>query len=253
MTPLKSKTLAVVIPVKDNFEGLQKTLEVLWKDAYTSERVEIAVVDAGTCLETCQWLLTQDHRIEHIRSAKDNGVYDAMNYGKNTVNASWIWFLGAGDIPEEGTLISLLDDIKTWDPLKLQVHGVAIESPEIGVPAHYPARWDHSMIWRNTTHHQGVIYPTELLKEHSFDVEHPILADYGLHLSLFQKAVEAQLHSQTICKVEAGGVSRRFDTNLYLEEWKVKKSVLHGPKKWVQPIWLLVKYVFKKSGWPVRV
>lgn len=253
MTPLKPKPLAVVIPVKDNFEGLQKTLEALWKEAFISERVEIAVVDAGSCLTTSQWLLTQDHRIEHIRSAKDNGVYDAMNYGKNTVNASWIWFLGAGDIPEEGSLISLLDGLITWDPQQLQIHGVAIESPELGVPAHYRARWDSSMIWRNTTHHQGVIYPAELLKEHSFNVEHPILADYGLHLSLFQKAVKAQLHPLTICKVEAGGVSRRFDTNLYREEWKVKKSVLQGLQKWVHPIWLLLKYVFKKSGWPVRV
>ena len=93
---MKMKQLAVVIPVKDNFQGLQKTLEVLWKETAISEHVEIAVVDAGTCPETSHWLLLQDHRIEHIRSAQDNGVYDAMNYGKNTVNAPWIWFLGAG-------------------------------------------------------------------------------------------------------------------------------------------------------------
>ena len=252
MTPMKIKQLAVVIPVKDNFQGLQKTLEVLWKETAISEHVEIAVVDAGTCPETSHWLLLQDHRIEHVRSAKDNGVYDAMNYGKNTVNAPWIWFLGAGDTPDQETLCSVLDSIKMWDTQQLQIHGVAIESPENGVPAHYPARWDSSMIWRNTTHHQGVIYPAEQLKAHVFNVEHSILADYGLHLSLFQQGIEAQLHPQTICKVEAGGVSRRFNANLYREEWKVKKSVLQGPTKWVHPLWLLVKYVFKKSGWPVR-
>ena len=42
-----TKQLAVVIPVKDNFQGLQKTLEVLWKETAISEHVEIAVVDAG--------------------------------------------------------------------------------------------------------------------------------------------------------------------------------------------------------------
>ena len=250
MSAFKTKPLAVVIPVKDNFEGLKKTLEAIWLDDRLVDGIEIAVIDAGTCAETSQWLLLQDHRIEHIRSAKDNGVYDAMNYGKNTVNATWIWFLGAGDVPEQEALHAVLEDIGSWDSEEIHVHGVGINNPEHGVPSHYPARWDQSMIWRNTTHHQGVLYSSELLEAHQFNTDHRVLADYGLHLDLYQKGIKAHLHPETICTVESGGISRRFDANLYREEWNVKKTVLKGPIKWVHPFWLILKYCFKKTRWP---
>lgn len=250
MSEFKAKQLAIVIPVKDDFEGLKKTLEAIWLDSRLSDGIEIAVIDAGSCEETRQWLLIQDHRIAHIRSAQDDGVYDAMNYGKNTVNASWIWFLGAGDLIETATVHAVLDEIETWDAQEVHVFGVGIEQPEQGVPSHYPARWDQSMIWRNTTHHQGVLYSSALFESLSFNAAHRVLADYGLHLTLFLRGIKANLHPSMICKVASGGLSRRFNANLYREEWAVKKTILQGPKKWIHPVWLFAKYCFKKSGWP---
>ena len=248
MSDFRTKPLAIVIPVKVDFLGLRTTLDSICKNDRIAQDVEFAVVDAGSCQETCDWLLQQDHRIEHIRSAKDNGVYDAMNYGKKTINASWVWFLGAGDLPDTEGLCSLLDEIQTWDSSDVHVYGVNISKPEAGVPSFYPARWDQSMVWRNTTHHQGVFYPSRLIKANSFNPDHRVLADYGLHLSLFQKGVRAQLHPAIICTVESGGISRKFDARLYREEWAIKKDLLRGVVKWAHPFWLILKYCFKKTS-----
>jgi glycosyltransferase involved in cell wall biosynthesis len=244
--------LAIVIPVKNNLQGLKDTLELIWQIDPLYETIEIAIIDAGTCPETNRWLLQQSHRIAHIRSAQDDGVYDAMNYGKNTVNAKWVWFIGAGDLPEKNSLQAILSEIRNWNADKIHIFGVDIAQPESGVPSHYPARWDHSMIWRNTSHHQGIFYPSSLLKLHSFNCAFKVLADYGMHLSLFLGGIEAQLHPTSICSVESGGVSRRFDVKLYKEEWALKKNILKGPVKWAHPFWLLFKYLVKKSGMPTR-
>ena len=252
MIQIRVKPLAIVIPVKNDLRGLQKTLELIWQIDSSNETIEIAVIDAGTCAETNRWLLLQHHRIDHIRSTQDDGVYDAMNYGKNAVNANWVWFLGAGDLLNPEILRTMLTEVNGWKSNLLHVFGVTLNQPESGVPSHYPACWDESMIWRNTSHHQGIFYPSKLLKSHSFNSQHKVLADYGLHLRLLLQGVQAELHPNSICTVDSGGISRNFNLKLYQEEWNIKKHILRGPTKWVHPFWLVFKYLAKKSGVPQR-
>ena len=60
------------------------------------------------------------------------------------------------------------------------------------MPRHYPARWDRSLLWRNTTHHQGIAYPTPLLRDlGGFPEEYRILADYAVNLRLWSAKVNA--------------------------------------------------------------
>jgi putative colanic acid biosynthesis glycosyltransferase len=253
MTSHRSKPLGVVIPVKNDLPGLRETLEALWMIDPEGQQIEIAVVDAGTCDETGGWLLEHMDRIDHIRSAADNGLYDAMNYGVSSLSSAWVWFLGAGDLAHSSTISDLLNACNEWDNTKLHVYSVDMLLPlESGVPSAYPARWDNSITWRNTTHHQGVFYPRALLQGQAFSLEYPVLADYALHLKLFHSGCQAHLHEESSASVSSGGVSRSFQSRLYLEEWKIKKRILKGPVQWIQPVWLFLKFLFKKTGLPQR-
>ena len=238
--------ISVVIPTKSNLNGLRATVEALW--SIDSHRIEIIVVDGGGCAETKAWLLTHQHRIHHIRSAADGGVYPAMNYGKQCASGHWVWFAGAGDLPHAEAWSEFLEeDDSTEDAPALHVFGVELgDDREGGVPARYPARWDSSMQWRNTTHHQGVLYRRDLIQSCTFDPSFRVLADYALHLSLWTQGIDVAIHEETWSQVASGGLSRVFHARLYWEEWKMKKEVLSGWIKWAQPFWLTGKYLAKR-------
>lgn len=239
--------LSVVIPVHRDLAGLKRTIEILWSLNQSSKWIEIIVVDGGGCADTANWLLAHQDQFDHIRSAPDQGIYDAMNFGVSCTNGKWTWICGAGDIPNAAVWMDARAAIPGWDQDKLQIFQVNMdEVKEFGVPAFYPPRWDASLTWRNTTHHQGVLYPTALLKQNLFDLGFPVLADYFLHLKLYRHGINAQLHPETWATAASGGISRQFDLSLYLEEWKLKKKVLRGWKRALQPIWLALKFGFKK-------
>ena len=144
-------------------------------------------------------------RIHHIRSAPDGGVYQAMNYGKQCASGAWVWFAGAGDLPSAQTWAAFLADSEALNSAcPLHVFGVELDNDrEGGVPARYPARWDRSMRWRNTTHHQGMLYRRDLIQSRAFDPAYRVLADYALHLALWWRAFRGS------CMVKRGRTLRQ--------------------------------------------
>lgn len=249
LIPVASPIISVVIPTKSNPQGLQATVEALW--AIDPERIELIVVDGGGCSATKDWLLAHQHRIQHIRSATDGGVYDAMNYGKECARGAWVWFAGAGDLPVADAWHQFLEEAvnpsEEMEPHRIHVFGVQTgEDREGGVPAHYPARWDGSMVWRNTTHHQGVLYARSLIQAHTFDASLRVLADYAMHLEMWTNEEAAKVHPFTWARAASGGLSRQFDAQLYLEEWRFKRRILRGWLKAIHPFWLTAKYLGKR-------
>jgi hypothetical protein len=149
------------------------------------------------------------------------------------------------------TLNYLLNLPEEHQEIPLHIFSVHLGTDrEAGVPSSYPARWDASMYWRNTTHHQGVVYRNDLLKNRKFNPAWKVLADYALHLSLFRSGIPFETHDRMLAKVKSGGLSRKFHASLYREEWDVKRQVLSGWRKWIHPIWLLVKFSSKRLGLP---
>lgn len=245
----KRPLLSVIIPVKNDLDGLKKTLDALFRLNTPESRLELVVIDGGGCQETGEFLRHNQHRIQHIRSSNDSGIYHAMNYGKGCANGRWVWFCGAGDLPLESTWTVILEKLEIWSQDALQIFSVDLGNErENGVPSHYPARWDSSLIWRNTTHHQGVLYPLQLIQQRNFNPEYSVLADYAMHLHFWSTKVPANLHRETWSQINAGGASRQFGLALYWQEWKLKRKRISGWRLAVQPFWLLIKFAFKKSG-----
>jgi len=226
----------------NDLDGLRKTWDVL---AQVREHLEVAVIDGGSTDGTAEALLGGEFDADHIAIGEDRGIYDAMNRGVARTSAPWVWFLGAGDLPDSAGLQAVLRT--ALEPDDLHIFRVDLLPPrEPGVPDHYPPRWDRSLLWRHTTHHQGVIYPRHRLPARPFDDRFKVLADYGLHLGLFLSGVQAQLHPERLCAVQPGGTSRTFHAGLYREEWRMKRERLRGTARWIQPFLLAGKYGFKR-------
>jgi glycosyltransferase involved in cell wall biosynthesis len=241
--------LSVVIPVKNNLAGLEKTLDALLGLNASEVRLELIVIDGGGCKKTERYLLNNQHRIQHIRSTQDAGIYHAMNYGKGCASGRWVWFCGAGDLPLESTWNAMMEQLSLWSSEALHIFSVDLgQNREAGVPSHYPGRWDSSLIWRNTTHHQGVVYPLSIIQKADFNPAYSVLADYAMHLHFWSSGVQAILHEETWSQIDAGGASRQFGLSLYWQEWKLKCQTIRGWRLAAQPFWLIIKFAFKKSG-----
>jgi len=237
-----NRRLAVVLPCKNDLEGLRATWNALLP---YRPYLEIALLDGGSTDGTTEALLAGEFEADHIVIGVDTGIYDAMNRGWARTQAPWVWFLGAGDLPDPAGIEAVVALPEGRD--RLQIFRVDLMEPrEPGVPDHYPARWDDSLVWRHTTHHQGVVYPRNLLPHPPFDTSLRVLGDYSLHLGLFGAGVQADLHPQRLCSVRAGGKSRTFHAGLYREEWRMKRTRLKGARRLCQPVWLAGKYAFKR-------
>ena len=85
--------LSVVVPVKADPGGLQRTLESIPH----SPLVELLVVDAGGCDATRSLLEQMAARLAHRESGLDTGIANAMNRGINKATGTFVAILNAGD------------------------------------------------------------------------------------------------------------------------------------------------------------
>jgi len=244
--------LSLAIPIRNagDSEALKATLDSV-AEICAAHPVEVLIQVGQGTRETFGRELLEHSCTPGWSFLPDTGIYPAMNILCKRASGSRILFLGAGD----RILAGLPMAIARWSDSnvenRLELGGVRLPGAEPRVPEHYPARWDRSLLWRNTTHHQGIAYPrSTLLKFGGFPEEHHILGDYAMNLRLWSAGVTADwVCGEDWVSVAAGGVSRRFTRALYAEERALKRRELKpGPTRWVQPLWIGLKSVWKRAG-----
>ena len=236
--------LSVVVPSFNQLEGLKRTIESL--GSCSDGSVEIIVSDGGSTDGSREWLLDSLDRIHKIRTSPDNGIYDGMNKGIEMASGKWVWFLGTGDTPTQNGLKKIKAQLLISKDTCLTAFSVHLLPPrEPGVPEYYSPIWGSSLKWRNTLHHQGVFYPLEILKANKFDLRFKVLSDYHLHLKLWKNGVFCSCINEVVAEVDAGGVSRRFNKELYSEERAIKRDVLGGVNGIIQAFTTRGKHLYK--------
>ena len=230
------------IPSFNQFDGLKKTIDAV--KGFID--VEVVVVDGGSNDGSSQWLLENQEHIPKLRIAPDKGIYDAMNKGIMLSSGRWLWFLGTGDVPVKGAIDRVLEAIKLDTESDMHCFCVRLLPPlEPGVPEFYKPNFSSELKWRNTLHHQGVIYRKSSIED--YDTRFKVLADYHLNLKLWVKSASCKCHDNSIAEVDAGGVSRVFNRKLYAEERLLKKDALGGGwSALVQRVWTSMKYLNKQ-------
>lgn len=252
--PQPALTLAIPVIGPEEWRPLGESLAGIaevWESALDDVCVLIQSAK-GTPSDFPDDLAPAGLRID-LHCEPDHGIYDAMNRMLERCSTLRILFLGAGDRPLPG----LRKAAERWskDEVEhLELGGVLLPHAEPGVPKRYPARWDRSLYWRNTAHHQGIAYPTSLLRDRGgFSTDYRVLSDYSLNLALYQSGVTAQWASgENWVSVKAGGVSRQFNAELYAEERRMKQAVLRpGVARLCQPLWIRLKAARKR--WAQRI
>lgn len=240
-----SPLFSIIIPSFNQLDGLIRSLDFLSKNKHRN-LFELIVIDGGSTDGSKNEILSRTKAIDHIVIEPDKGIYDAMNKGLEIASGTWCWFLGTGDLPDEEGLNRAVKELANSRRLgldgMLHAFGVKLLPPlEPGVPGSYTPDWSKKLVWRNTMHHQGMFYPTEIAKDLKYDLRYKVLADYHLNLKLWVMEMECKSFDFVIANVDAGGVSRRFNSALYREEFEMKEDLGLGGQR----IWTRLKHLFK--------
>ena len=129
-----SPRIGVFIPVYNGVDDLRETLMAFRAlPARVLAQLEVVVADGASTDDTLNVMSTFMDVIRHADSRDYLGVYEGMNRGASLVQAPYVWFMGAGDLPLEAGLSALLDRLEGDVGHACTV--LAMAPRESGVPA----------------------------------------------------------------------------------------------------------------------
>jgi len=195
----------------------------------TFKAYEVWVVDGKSSEETQEFL----HKLEppfFYQSAKDKGIYDAMNKGIFLSNGEWLYFLGAEDVFDNNDVLQAVFGDANFDNSsiisgKITYQGilnplVIAKNKWIQNPS-----WSKFMWIRNGLHHQGTFYKKALFFEVKYNLEYSILSDYWFNLYLFKRKESCVLIDKKIAICTSNGVSKLGNWALYQQEINLKTAL----------------------------
>lgn len=92
---MQKSPVSIITINKDNAGGLRKTLESLVQQSY--QAFELIVIDGASADESLDVIKAYGHRITHLVSEQDAGIYDAQNKGILKASGDYLLFLNSGD------------------------------------------------------------------------------------------------------------------------------------------------------------
>jgi len=228
--------VSVIIPTHNAGVTLREALESVVNQLYL--QVEILVVDYQST-DTTREIVASFPSVRFV-SEPEKGVYQAMNSGIAQANGEWLYFLGADDLLYNELVFKELFEQKiptNTDLILGKVENVGAQHSL--VPTNYENTFSSGLYWRNTLHHQGILYHKRVFEKYHYNTTYSILADYELNLRLFLNKAKV-FHSQlTIAKSFAGGISKQFTHALYDEELTFKNELLPILPKVIN--WFVIK------------
>lgn len=164
---------------------------------FRGDDLEVVIIDGGSDDGTLQLLQARSNQIDFWSSARDGGIYDAMNKGIAAALGKFVLHLNAGDrlraIP--------------WETLKLHADsGVDVVCCRVltGTKVFTPSTGFRSRLV-NTWHHQGTFYRTSA--HLGYDLTYRVFGDFNHNQRLIKAGGTAVYDSCIVATHQENGIS----------------------------------------------
>ena len=155
-----------------------------------------------------------------VISAKDSGLYDAMNIAAKEARGTYIIFMNSGDVFFDRDVLKNIFEGKDHTGVDL-IYGDAVEV-EFGEYFYYK-KCPELIEERMPFNHQTVFASRELLKEMPFDTELKITADYDFLLKAYKAGKVFKDSNVVTALISKDGVSTVRLKDTYLESIRVRE------------------------------
>ena len=224
--------ISIIIPVLDNLEGLQKTIDSI--KAQTFSDFEVWIIDGNSSIPIHTYLDILEAPFFYL-SEKDKGIYDAMNKGISLAKGEWLYFLGAGDLLDNENVLGVVSK-NLNSKLDILYGNIRYDTTK------FISRFS-SLLWiKNSLHHQSVFYNKKLFTKIKYEITYEVLADYDFNLDLYSKKIKAEKIDVMIANCDKEGVSKEYNLSLYKAELKLKRA--HVNAAFYPLLLLLVAFKF---------
>jgi len=214
--------LSIVTITRQNRDGLAMSAKSL--AAQIQDNFEWIVIDGASSDGTAELLKKAPRTPNFLQSQPDHGIYDAMNKGLSRTNGDYTLFLNAGDsLANSDTLAQIYQELSGHRPEFL--YGDALEQ-DLNKQCHYKKARSHKRAALGLfTHHQAMIYKTEILKNMHYNTDYRIAADYDLTLRFLQRAQIVHYYPAPLCIFTAGGLSQTAAHQGRAEQFAIRKKL----------------------------
>ena len=205
-----------IITVCYNSEKYIRTaIESVLSQTYTA--IEYIIVDGGSKDDTVsiiqQYEPEFNGRMKWV-SARDNGLYDAMNKGLDRITGDWVYFIGADDELYSTTVLSDIFEKKTIDNEVIYGNAYYLKRKKIRF-----GKMNRYHLSKHNFNHQTIFYPKSVFESFSYLTKYSIWADYYLNINLFFKAKYKFTHAKVIVsKFNDMGTSGINNVDMAFEE-----------------------------------
>lgn len=223
--------ISLILPTFNSISFLPKAFGSILTQNFKD--FEIIIVDNVSTDGTIQWIekyRENEGRIQ-LHSAKDNGIYDAMNIGIAYASGDWLYFMGADDsLFDENVLAKMSVHLNEKNDI---VYGDSVWLPEKIKEA---GDWNYATFIKANINHQRIFYRKAVFEKYgSLNTKYKIASDHEMNIRFF---CNEQIHKKyipvTVCNFHSGGFSANKTDEVFWADWDeiiLKNFKPYLPKK----------------------
>jgi glycosyltransferase involved in cell wall biosynthesis len=174
-------TFSIILPTYNSAETIAECIDSVL--AQTFKDYEVLVMDGLSTDETLN--IIQGYKDERIKiySAKDEGVYDAMNKGIGLANGEWLYFLGSDDtLYNEAVFLKVHEAIEENDSDIIYGNSY-FTCLQIFHGKHFNRR---DLSRKDNICHQSIFYHKNVFKRLGrYNLNFPVYADWDFNIRCF--------------------------------------------------------------------
>lgn len=148
----------------------------------TYSNIEYIIIDGGSTDGTVDIIKKYVNKITYWISESDKGIYDAMNKGIKVSTGVWVNFMNCGDIFHDQDVVSAIMEYELSH--YLVIYGKTLMKYRWGKYIVTPVNLSVLSV-RMPFCHQSTFVKSSFLKEHMFNLNYKIAADYKLFYSIY--------------------------------------------------------------------
>lgn len=217
--------ISVIVAVYNGESTIERLLLSVIENDY--KNIDLIVIDGGSTDRTVDVLKKFDEHITFWQSAKDEGIYDALNKGLDVCkDDSYVLILGADD---QLLNLSAVVARATFEHADVVVANVLQRDILTGCVKPYLCRLPCSINSKNfltfPLHHQGFMFLRSRCLRRKFDIKLGIHADYEFMAQALKSSVKPIYVNELLAEYSTGGASDYFSSKNVKSLFRVSRSL----------------------------